>query len=110
VGTPPASGPATCAPEVGFDQAVQCDITRAGEQRSHTFPGAAGERVAVRLTGAGNIAPQSEVLRPDGSLACGPGYGDIEECTLDATGTHTIVVEDGLGTRTGSYVLLLERR
>jgi hypothetical protein len=63
----------------------------------------------VRVIRAVNISPETEVLRPDGTLECGPGYGDIEDCTLDATGAHSVVVKDGYGSKTGSYVLRLER-
>lgn len=107
---PSDQAPGACLAEIAIGTTTECAITRPGEQGSHTFTGNSGDRIAVRVTSAGNIStPESVVLRPDGSIECGPGYGDIEDCTLDATGTHTVVVTDGEGSRTGSYVLLLER-
>ena len=103
------AGPEGCTSELDFDETTECSITRPGEERTHTFRGNSGERIEVRIIRAANISPEASVLRPDGSLECGPGYGDIEECTLDAAGTHQIVVRDGHGSKTGSYVLRLER-
>lgn len=107
---PYEQAPGACLPEIAIGTTTECAITRPGEEGSHTFTGNSGDRIAVRVASAGNIStPESVVLRPDGSIECGPGYGDIEDCTLDATGTHTVVVTDGEGSRTGSYVLRLER-
>ena len=61
----------------------------------------------IRLT-VRNLSPYSEVRRPDGTLECGPGYGDIDDCPLGETGVHTVVVKDGHDSKTGSYALTLE--
>ncbi len=101
--------PRRCASEIAYGGEVECSIARPAEERTHAFPGGQGDRVTVRVIRADNISPETEILRPDGTLECGPGYGDIERCTLDATGTHSVAVKDSHGSKTGSYVLRLER-
>jgi hypothetical protein len=95
-----------CRPQISLGESVECSIDRPGEERTHEFTGARGERVAVRMT-ADNLSPYFEVRRPDGSLECGPGYGDIESCTLDVSGTHAILVQDAYESKTGTYRLSL---
>lgn len=104
-----SEGTMRCASEINFGQEIECRIARPGEEQTHVFRGDEGDRVAVRVISYVNISPETNVLRPNGTLECGPGYGDIEDCTLDATGTHSIVVKDGHGSKTGSYVLRLGR-
>lgn len=96
-----------CPSEIGFDEPIQCSIDKPGEERRHTFRAARGERVKIRLT-VRNLSPHSDVLRSDGTRECGPGYGDIDDCPLDASGLHTILVKDEYESKTGTYVLTLE--
>jgi hypothetical protein len=54
------------------------------------------------VTNAINISPETEILRPDGTLECGRlGYGDIEDCKFDAVGAHSVVVTGRLWKQDG---------
>jgi hypothetical protein len=81
-----------------------------GETDCFRFSGAAGDQVRVRLirTAGATFAEVAEVLRPDGTTRCGVDTRDQFTCSLDAGGTHTLLVQDWRGTATGSYVVSIE--
>jgi hypothetical protein len=61
---------------------------------------------------SGSIFPAIDVYRPDGTLLCQAstiGSTVTIECTLDATGTFTILVGDRYSEYTGGYALYLQR-
>jgi hypothetical protein len=86
-------------------------ISTAGEMDCYTFSGTVGARIRLRMvnTSGGSFFPTAEVVRPNGKNVCGPqGPNDIT-CTLNRTGTHTIIVEDSAGTNTGNYKLEIQK-
>jgi len=92
-----------------FDAPTRAGAISTGETECWRFTGAAADRVRVRLvTPSGNLDPRAEVLRPDGTTRCGPAAADDQTCTLDAAGTHTILVRDG-GAGSGGYSLSVQR-
>ncbi|MGH2948879.1 MAG: hypothetical protein ACRDPC_21930 [Solirubrobacteraceae bacterium] len=42
-------------------------------------------------------------MGPDGTTTCAPTTADMFTCELDGTGTHTILVSDQAGSRSGAY-------
>lgn len=74
------------------------------------FGGAGGDRVRLRVVGTSGVwAPVAEVLDASGRTVCNPVGGVDTTCVLDGAGTHTILVRDWLGTRTGDYRVSLQR-
>ena len=97
---------AACAP-IGRGDTVPGTIGAAGETACYGTSGSAGDeiRVSVAQT-AGALVPAAEVRRPDGTTLCQTTSG-VANCTLDASGAHTIVVGDASATATGDYELTL---
>jgi hypothetical protein len=90
-------------------------ITNAGEMDCFTLNGTNLDRVRIRVirnTSGDPMAPQTEVVRPNGTTVCGPDTAINQNCPqLDVTGTHRIIVRDGssAGTATGTYRLQIQR-
>jgi len=94
---------------IGFGGIASGTISAAGESACYSFAGAAGNAIRVSaVRTAGSLVPAQDVRRPDGSVLCGPASGSVD-CTLDASGLHTIVVRDAGGTATGDYTMTLVR-
>jgi hypothetical protein len=104
-----ATGQAACPSQIDLGQVILCSIDRPGSQRTHRFSAARGDAIVIGVTSE-NITPHIEVWRPDGSLSCGPGYGELTCPGLDQTGPHTIMVRDEYGSKTGDYTLSLRRQ
>lgn len=69
-----------------------------------------GDVIRVRLIGtSGNIDPNAELVRPNGTTLCGPTRHDEFTCTVDTTGAHAVFLRDFWGTRTGGFALSLQR-
>ena len=90
--------------------------TTPGENAKLTFGGAAGQRVALEMSGV-TIGPSSccstkvSITKPDGAalaspMSVGTSGGFIDSKTLPATGTYTILV-DPQSNATGSMTLTL---
>jgi hypothetical protein len=95
---------------------VTVTTTTPGENAKLTFDGAAGERVALELSGV-TIGPSSccstkvSIAKPDGTALVSPtslgtSGGFIDAKTLPAAGTYTILV-DPQSNATGSMTLTL---
>jgi hypothetical protein len=107
------NNPVGCTP-VGFgDPPVAATISQAAEMDCFTFPGAVGDRVRVRVAEvAGSpLVTSTEVVGPNGTTAvnCPPNNQTEMTCPLDANGSHTIIVRDQDGRRTGDYWLAVQR-
>ena len=95
----------TCTP-INFEDTVSGTISVPGEEGCYSFGGLAGDRVRVSVVvTSGTLVAVQEVRRPDGTVLC-TASGSVD-CTLDATGLHTIVVRDSSGTATGAYDMTL---
>ena len=107
------------------DPAVECRTLRfghpptedaidlAGRIDCFSFDAADADVVRVRvvkLSGEG-FTPRTTVRRPDRTLVpgCELTTSRAFECTLDATGTHSILVGDAAGTHIGDYVIAIQR-
>lgn len=103
----PAS-PMACTP-IGFGQTVGDSIASAAEVDCFTFDGVSSDRIRVRVVRtSGSLGPFIEIIRPDGTSLCGTVVGELS-CTLDANGTHKVLVRDFSGPNTGSYRLYVQR-
>src|SRR5437773_844605 len=80
-----------------------------------TFSGTSGEKVLVRVSQSTGTAytPLMSLRRPAGTERCnaqGAGINEFaKECTLNATGTHTIWVHASSGTASGTYQIYVAR-
>jgi hypothetical protein len=80
-------------------------IAADAQMNCYTFSATAGQSILAHLVHtSGALVPSQEVIRPNGSTTCGPSTSDLT-CTLDTTGTFTIVVEDQFGTNKGAYTI-----
>ena len=109
-----ANNPVGCT-ALGFGAAPTTGtIALAAEEDCFTFTGTSGDRIRVRpIATSGTLQFVSDVLRPSGTVACENtnGFGGSPEftCPLTFTGTHTLVLGDSLGTRTGNYAVVIQR-
>jgi hypothetical protein len=102
-----------CPDVIAFSHTVRCSINTPGIKMDFHFDANAGDRVRIRMldTSGSTFSPIFWLYRPDGTEVCF-GYGDSlanANCTLDATGTFTILAGDNSGLYTGSFNLFLER-
>ncbi len=98
---------------ITFGQTLSGSINTQPELKAFTFSAVAGNQVRISMSDAsGSIfSPIFWLYRPDGTEAC-YGYGDPvanANCTLNVTGTYTILAGDNSGQYTGSFSLFLER-
>ena len=71
-----------------------------------TFAGTAGTTAVLALQEtSGTLLGKMEVLRPNGTRMCGPTTTTSQDCLLDTTGQHTVIVGDDVRTATGVYTL-----
>src|SRR5207248_4080903 len=78
-------------------------ISTAGEMDCYTFSGSAGDRIRLRMvnTTGGSFFPTAELIRPNGTTVCGPSFPNDITCTVNKTGTYTVIVRDSTGTFSG---------
>jgi hypothetical protein len=87
-------------------------LATTGETDCWRFTGSGADRVRLRVIDTTGVwSPVAEVLDASGRTVCGPGHGGDYTCDLDGYGTqsHTILVRDALGTRTGDYRVSIQR-
>jgi len=104
------NGPVGC-PWLSYGTTVTDEsLATTGKTDCWRFTGAAGDSVRLRVVGTSGVwSPVAEVLDASGRTVCNPGWGLDYSCTLDGAGTHTILVRDSLGTRTGDYRVSIQR-
>jgi hypothetical protein len=104
-------GSANCPSYIFFGETVSCSIDATGEADTYTFSGSANDKVIIRMSRtSGNLSPQIELYKSDGTLFCsawGGSNAEIKDCTLPETGTYTIRADDYWNTYTGGYNLYL---
>jgi hypothetical protein len=107
----PAQVPPGCTTvPVSYGSTTGGTISSPGEADCYGFTGASGDRVRVRVAEVGaELFLQHEVVRPDNTVLCGPTTMRELTCMLDASGTHTVVVQDNLGTGIGQYGVHVQR-
>jgi hypothetical protein len=99
------------ATAISYSETKGGSVSGAGAMPAFTFAGTTGEKVQVRLAEVDNeIVPDVRIYRPDGSLLCETSSSTLaqELCTLDATGTHTIL-GGSFGSEVGDFSLFLQR-
>ena len=96
----------TCT-AIHLGDTVSGTISAPGENTCYSFTGSTGDGIRVSVVEtSGTLVPVQEVRRPDGTVLCSTASGSVD-CTLDASGLHTIVVQDQSGTATGGYDMTL---
>jgi hypothetical protein len=98
---------------INYGEVVTGTIDLAVRLDTYTFPGNSGDQVrfSMNMT-SGNLDPSFDVFRPDGSLLCSQAtFGVLAQidCTLDTTGTYTILVGDFGADGTGDYEFVAEK-
>jgi hypothetical protein len=85
----------------------------AGDLKTYTFSGAAGNRIIVRMNRTSDsLGPEVRIYGPDGTKldeAWSAAGTELGGDTLPSTGTYTILVVDHWGTNEGGFNLTLER-
>ncbi len=109
-----ANNPVGCT-ALGFGGAPTTGtIALTAEEDCFTFTGNAGDRIRFRpVETSGTLGFESDVLRPSGTVACTNTKGFFNSgdftCALTVSGTHTLVLGDSAGTRTGDYAVVIQR-
>lgn len=89
---------------------LECSIDAPAKMDTFTFFGNQGNVFLVRMRKiSDSLSPTASIYRPDGTLLC-MDYGPAISltCTLDVSGTHSILLGDR-ASGTGSYLLLVQR-
>ncbi len=101
------------ATPIAFGEILSGTIDPAIEMDAYTFSGTASDQILVRMVDTSDtFSSEVGVYRPDGTRLCfdSESLGLAEaECSLDTSGTHTILVADSGGNDTGTYTLYLRR-
>lgn len=100
------NNPVGCTP-VAYGAAADGAIGVAAETDCYTFSGAQNKSVRITVvTTSGTLGAYKEVTKPNGDTLCGNIVSQLD-CSLNTSGSHTILVDDFNGTRTGQYRLTL---
>jgi uncharacterized repeat protein (TIGR01451 family) len=107
------AGP-VCPPSLNYGDTIVCSIDLAGEVDAYTLEGIAGERVLLRMldtSPGGVLDAEIRVLRPNSTQLCGAVGSALAEtlCTLDTTGTYTVLASDSGNNQVGTYSLHIQR-
>jgi len=105
-------GQATCSSTTPITYGaapINSALSVMGEEDCYTFSGVAGDQIRLRAIHTnGSIWIVKDVLRPDGTTLCTLGNALDLNCTLNVTGTYTIVIRFGANYAVG-YNLYLQR-
>jgi hypothetical protein len=100
-------------PIVDFGEVTAGNISVPTDSNAYSFCGTAGDIIRLDISKtSGNINPQVDIYRSDGSEICSQytiGNAFTMVCTLDRTGTYTILVSDRSLDATGGYVTYMQR-
>ena len=98
---------------INFGEALTETVSPSVELDAYTFDGTSGDKIRIRMTDIDPTLydPQFWLYRPDGTLLCSFGQGQIadEICILDTNGTHSLLAGDVNGDETGNYGLAIQR-
>ena len=116
-GGAPTPAEAVCPSTINYGETVACDISAVGEEDTFAFSGTDGEKLTVRMTAVANqnlLRPDVEVRRPDGSVPAGCSgwtyYHQVDVlCSLDVSGTWSVVVSDNDSNTAEPYELHVQR-
>ncbi|MBL8131589.1 MAG: DUF11 domain-containing protein, partial [Anaerolineae bacterium] len=92
--------PIGCTPIAYGDELITGTILDISTVDCYTFHGDAGDM--TRLRAAGGYT--KEIIRPDGTSLCSIFYNWDLNCTLDASGTHTVIID-----ASGQYGINIQR-
>ncbi len=91
-----------------YGQAIPVEITSAAHVSCWAFSGAKGKVVNIKTLGTyGALNPETEVIRPGGTVECERATIFERTCALDATGTHFLLGKDNPGKSPGVFNLTL---
>ena len=98
-------------PSLSYGTTVTAEsLATSGKTDCWRLTGAVGDHVRLRVVDTTGVwSPVAEVLDGSGRTVCNPVAGVDTTCVLDGSGSHTILVRDWLGTRTGDYRVSIQR-
>lgn len=107
---------AACTSALVYGDTMECSLGVVGEEDAFTFSATSGDEVFVRMARpSGSVDPDIEIRRPDDTVPAGCSGGatylasiDVT-CSIDTTGTWSIVAADAAADDTGDYGLHLQR-
>ncbi len=103
------TAPQHCVALTVGGSAQRGSVSPAGDVACFTFAGSNGDTDVATLTGvSGTLSPEIDFFRPAGTSACA-SPGTTVACSLDATGTWTILIYDGPGTGTGTFSIAVTK-
>ncbi len=109
---------------IKYGDVILDSIDPIGGTDQYLFNGQSGDKILIRMdavgvvTGSGPFVVLVQVFRENGILLCSrtffrddddPPVSQELQCTLDQTGTHTILVQEEGGNASSFYDLLLQR-
>ena len=107
------SCPATNGIRVQVGEVTTGSINTPNEIDAYYFCGTAGDNIRLDMSRtSGDFNPDVDIYRPDGTLLCSDyssGSSLTVECTLDVSGTYTILAGDWNINNTGGYTFYLQR-
>lgn len=86
--------------------AIAGAIGTPGDVACYTFAAIGKRKMHATVTETtGAIDATSEVVKPNGTLFCGPSAEPNLDCFLDPTGEYTLLVGDRVGPNTGTFTV-----
>ncbi len=93
---------------------IDSTISVPAEMDTYTFTADANDQTFLRVKRtSGNLTPDLYVYDASGDAVCGnytPGTFTDFDCSIDTSGTYTVVMDDHGNEKTGSYTLYLQRK
>src|SRR5436189_4440272 len=86
-------------------------LFRSGQTDCYKVSGLnAGDQLRVRvIETSGSLLALEEHMPDNRTPVCTVSRAVHVTCGIDTTGTHTILIEDNIGTNTGNYVIAVQR-
>lgn len=110
-----------CADTIEFGQMLECSLDNEGQKNRHTFEANGGDRIIITVVRtSGDLQPSFEVRDREGKqiplrlgvsnlcAAAGQSSGS-ETCTLEKSGSYTVIVHSRQTGVTGNYRLDIQR-
>jgi hypothetical protein len=103
------ANPGTCTALTAGAAPVAASLATGLQTDCYSMTVSPGDVVRVRMVKtSGSGYPEQDVVRPNGSIACGATTSVEQTCTIDTAGTYHVFVRDYYGAYADGYTLAMQ--